>query len=162
MDNYKELESKMLNDMPFTAHDGDIIQIKINDDKIIIRYALGECDYLWAEDTFKDYWKDQKNVFILDQIFSGVKIIEFEDYGLSFANATCIVNDFDSENRIFELAVNQCSDEGVLAPTLKFSFSNVEYKVLDEISEKKYSKIVKSLDNIDKTKWDKIYTIESD
>jgi hypothetical protein len=45
MDNYNELEKKMINNMPFTAHDGDVIQIKIDGDKIIIRYALGECNY---------------------------------------------------------------------------------------------------------------------
>jgi hypothetical protein len=160
MNHYEELENKMFHQMPFTAHDGDIVQIKIDGDRIIVRYALGECDYLWAEDTFQDYWKNPKNLLIVDQIFDGVQITEYEDEGLSFVGAECLVNDFDPDNHTFELVGLQHGNGAEIEVTLKISFSEVAYKIFGEIPAEKYEKMAKSINHPDKTKWDKIYTIE--
>jgi hypothetical protein len=163
MNDFKRLEERLADDMLFSAHDADVIQVKIAPHGIIVRYALNECNYLWARDIFADFWKNQKNILIIDQIFSDTEIIRSENNGLDFCFSSCAVDEFDRDKHTFFLMLVQDLPDGTDGIiNLNFKFKNVKYRIQGEFSREQFDEMMDSVENPDCSKWHRIFTIEDE
>lgn len=133
---------KTINEYPdyLSIHDQDIITYKVEGDTLKLRFALCGIGYYYNRDTLEEYWEDEDNDFIVDEIFYGVKDFEL-DTDFDIRCSIALNNDHLKENKMRFIFSN---DESYAR--MEFKFDSFEWKIIGEFDAMETSRARDSID----------------